>query len=685
MWQVRSPNSGAADIVKMLLRASPSSSIILAEDHHSVDPEWRMVQRSVDPLGSSENKLKQYTDYVHSIWPEGYNTKCCDLRFVQPWRILGQHMLLGIDSKYHQGNLSVPSSLVTLTQLQLRFRIQLDEIVRVGRNRIRRSGLFDSLFSPTPYSKEGAESRHFRQPKEGPITQLNNNASVTVDATSKQKYKAVKTIFFEAVDALVKKSDETGRDEHADQIPTSMHTFCSQIFELWDTDNSGKVSLRELESGLSMLNLPVNEATVKGLLLAADVDGDGELDHDEFIVLVKKFMYLPEVFCQVALRNRWQRDPAYLAQGMFKFENSESKINLDVTAVAHTAVTSTMNDPTVLESMLPYRVKDVFGMTGDVNREELEEDGSSGRGQTQKLKQRLSKSNRADLNYERLGQRFDTVHDGVGKFQRSLLHFACVNTSAEAAAPVMVRDVLSFFSCGAKVLDHHGRLPLHIACANSCRDALSLVAMLLDVYAEGAQVVDNDGNLPLHVCLANNVGEDALNVVTLLLRAFPDAACIPNGKTRRLAPQFREFPLEMALCNHGPSSPEIVFLLVCECPEILFKRDRIRASIFHRFCWNSLASARDIHVSTYNRIAPEKKKEGSEMIPVKILDSLLFASRMFNPCVILWTDCNGALPLHYASQALGPHSRFVLKRSYDTICMLLVVGINSGIRRCIWY
>ncbi|XP_039070386.1 calcium-dependent protein kinase 15-like [Hibiscus syriacus] len=55
------------------------------------------------------------------------------------------------------------------------------------------------------------------------------------------------------------------------------------MFTNIDTDNSGTITYEELKEGLARLGSTLNEAEVKQLMEAADVDGNGTIDYIEFI------------------------------------------------------------------------------------------------------------------------------------------------------------------------------------------------------------------------------------------------------------------------------------------------------------------------------------------------------------------------------------------------------------------
>ncbi|GFP89923.1 calcium-dependent protein kinase 34 [Phtheirospermum japonicum] len=56
-----------------------------------------------------------------------------------------------------------------------------------------------------------------------------------------------------------------------------------EMFKGMDTDNSGTITLEELKQGLSKQGTKLSEYEVQQLMEAADADGNGTIDYEEFI------------------------------------------------------------------------------------------------------------------------------------------------------------------------------------------------------------------------------------------------------------------------------------------------------------------------------------------------------------------------------------------------------------------
>uniref|UniRef100_A0A0D9XFK8 Calcium-dependent protein kinase n=1 Tax=Leersia perrieri TaxID=77586 RepID=A0A0D9XFK8_9ORYZ len=88
----------------------------------------------------------------------------------------------------------------------------------------------------------------------------------------------------------------------AKNLPVEEIDKYTQMFHMMDKDNSGNLTLENLELGLQINGHPVPEAEIKMLLEAGDTDGNGTLDCEEFVTVllhIKKMSneeYLPKAF-----------------------------------------------------------------------------------------------------------------------------------------------------------------------------------------------------------------------------------------------------------------------------------------------------------------------------------------------------------------------------------------------------
>ncbi|KAH0461610.1 hypothetical protein IEQ34_009185 [Dendrobium chrysotoxum] len=88
----------------------------------------------------------------------------------------------------------------------------------------------------------------------------------------------------------------------ADQLPSEEINGIMQMFHMMDKDKNGNLTLEELQEGFHKIGQPVPEHDVRMLLEAADIDGNGMLDCDEFLTVslhlrkVNSEQHLPQAF-----------------------------------------------------------------------------------------------------------------------------------------------------------------------------------------------------------------------------------------------------------------------------------------------------------------------------------------------------------------------------------------------------
>ncbi|PPS05844.1 hypothetical protein GOBAR_AA14801 [Gossypium barbadense] len=71
----------------------------------------------------------------------------------------------------------------------------------------------------------------------------------------------------------------------ADNLPNEQIDSITEMFHMMDKDEDGQLSLEELKDGLQKLGHSVDHPEVQMLMQAADMDGNGTLSCDEFIIM----------------------------------------------------------------------------------------------------------------------------------------------------------------------------------------------------------------------------------------------------------------------------------------------------------------------------------------------------------------------------------------------------------------
>ena len=73
-----------------------------------------------------------------------------------------------------------------------------------------------------------------------------------------------------------------------EDIPQDRRKELQEAFEIFDVNKDGSISKKELENILRSLNEDPEEEEIQQLLDEVDVDGNGEIDFEEFVALMGK-------------------------------------------------------------------------------------------------------------------------------------------------------------------------------------------------------------------------------------------------------------------------------------------------------------------------------------------------------------------------------------------------------------
>ena len=59
-----------------------------------------------------------------------------------------------------------------------------------------------------------------------------------------------------------------------------------EAFKIFDRDNNGYIDLRELKTVITRMGEPFTDEEAEEIFKAADLNGDGKLDYDEFVHMI---------------------------------------------------------------------------------------------------------------------------------------------------------------------------------------------------------------------------------------------------------------------------------------------------------------------------------------------------------------------------------------------------------------
>ncbi|KAL6976259.1 Calcium-dependent protein kinase 24 [Sarracenia purpurea var. burkii] len=132
--------------------------------------------------------------------------------------------------------------------------------------------LVRGMLDPNPYSRmtveEVLEHRWIQNPHQVPNVPLGENVRTRIKQFSlmnKFKKKVLRVV--------------------ADNLPHDQVAGIKQMFHMMDTDKNGNLTFEELKDGFHMIGQQVADPDVQMLLDAADVDGNGMLNCEEFVTM----------------------------------------------------------------------------------------------------------------------------------------------------------------------------------------------------------------------------------------------------------------------------------------------------------------------------------------------------------------------------------------------------------------
>jgi len=120
-----------------------------------------------------------------------------------------------------------------------------------------------------------------------------------------------------------------------------------------------------------------------------------------------------------------------------------------------------------------------------------------------------------------------------------LLHRACMyNASLDT-----IQYLIDWYPQAVEEMDKKGMIPLHRA-SRRHNASIGTIRLLLSIYPDSIRSRNRGGLFPIH-CAASRA---PLQVIKLLVNAFPDAVCIPTEHTG-------SFPVHIATCLQKQRRP----------------------------------------------------------------------------------------------------------------------------------
>lgn len=74
---------------------------------------------------------------------------------------------------------------------------------------------------------------------------------------------------------------------HLQHDPTPHDDELREAFSIFDKDGNGMISADELKSALLNLGEKMDDVEIEAMMKAADLDGNGQIDYEEFIAMMK--------------------------------------------------------------------------------------------------------------------------------------------------------------------------------------------------------------------------------------------------------------------------------------------------------------------------------------------------------------------------------------------------------------
>jgi ankyrin repeat protein len=145
------------------------------------------------------------------------------------------------------------------------------------------------------------------------------------------------------------------------------------------------------------------------------------------------------------------------------------------------------------------------------------------------------------------------------------LHAACYHLPD----PGLLLSLIGAYRAALETSDHHGRLPLHVACCTSTGRCSEAIALLIEASPAALEARDNSGRTPIMIALAMDAAPLPPRLLHEMVRRSPQSVRgILLGAQYDGAPPVESTALE-AVCKRTPSAEYLVLAVMKAWPPAL--------------------------------------------------------------------------------------------------------------------
>jgi ankyrin repeat protein len=145
------------------------------------------------------------------------------------------------------------------------------------------------------------------------------------------------------------------------------------------------------------------------------------------------------------------------------------------------------------------------------------------------------------------------------------LHAACYHLPD----PGLLLSLIGAYRAALETSDHHGRLPLHVACCTSTGRCSEAIALLIEASPAALEARDHSGRTPIMIAVAKDAAPPPPRLLHEMVRRSPQSVRgIIIGAPYDGAPPVASTALE-AVCMRTPSAEYLVLAVMKAWPQAL--------------------------------------------------------------------------------------------------------------------